>query len=366
MLLIKQQRYPIESVPKYNFSDVAVGGFGLPRGFVELCSCSLEKTHGQGGGFGFAGQKAGLCANDVAFQCGPKAVSLEAIPLQPVKEDAPIVAVDVSSIRVGETETGILIAVRGAVVWNTQQKYRYLRLGPFLFHITEENKNHIFNLLRKYQFDSSDKAAAPDFLHLQTTIAGIFERWIQTNMCATISNSLVLLDGSLTGGTMDTPECVVAKLLQTARMGVNTILAFSKFSRLHFNGHYLTDVACNYNPPCLVKIDDLSQLRVGSFRLFGDIYVAKLCEGGVSFRLDIDKELPQSQAVNAVQRLLGNDLFYQGYPETLRLAHIYSTFTANEVIGMQHYLTQQRGLKILVKPNLRRLLFGPFGKGPEV
>jgi len=47
------------------------------------------------------------------------------------------------------------------------------------------------------------------------------------------------------------------------------------------------------------------------------------------------------------------------------LAHIYCTFTANEVIAMQRYLEHERALKISIKPNIRRLLFGPFGKGPE-
>lgn len=293
------------------------------------------------------------------------AMSLEVIPVQPLREEVPVAAVDVSSIRVGETEEGTLIAVRGAIVWHTQRKYRYLRLGPFLFHITEENKNHVFNLLRKYHFDSSGEASAPDFARLQTRITSIFERWTQMNLCVASSNSLILLDGSLNAGTSDTPESIISKLLRTARTRVNTVLAFSKFSRLHFNGHSLTDVTRKHNPPCLVKINGLWDPHIGSFRLLGDVYVAKLSEGAVSFRLDVDKEQPQSQAVAAVQRLLGNDLVYQGYPETLRLAHIYSTFTASEVIGMQRYLVQQRGLQILVKPNLRRLLFGPFGKGPE-
>jgi hypothetical protein len=47
------------------------------------------------------------------------------------------------------------------------------------------------------------------------------------------------------------------------------------------------------------------------------------------------------------------------------LAHIFSTFTATEVIGIQRFIAQQYGLKIVMRPNVRRLLFGPFGKGAE-
>ena len=107
---------------------------------------------------------------------------------------------------------------------------------------------------------------------------------------------------------------------------------------------------------------------MGNFKLLGNVYVARFSNDDICFRLDTDKSLQQPEILDAVERLLGNDVFPHGlgYPETLRLAHIYSTFTANEVIGMQRYLEQEQELKLAVKPNIRRLLFGPFGKGQEV
>jgi hypothetical protein len=49
----------------------------------------------------------------------------------------------------------------------------------------------------------------------------------------------------------------------------------------------------------------------------------------------------------------------------LRLAHVYSTFTATEVIGIQRFISQQYKLKIIHRPNVRKILFGSFGKGAE-
>ena len=197
MLLIGQQPYPIEGVPKYNFSDRNVEGFGLPRELVQLCLSSLEKLHGQQVKPSFTEQAKEPCNNGLLLP-NPELVSFEAIRVIPIRESIPVAAVDVSSIRIGETDEGILLAVRGAIVWNNQHKYRYLRLGPLLFHLTDENKNHVFNLLRKYQFDFSEEISAPDFAHLQTRITSIFERWIQMSLCDVSSNSLILLDGSLT------------------------------------------------------------------------------------------------------------------------------------------------------------------------
>jgi len=72
-----------------------------------------------------------------------KAFSTLLTPLNPIRDETPVTSIDVSSIRIGETETGIICAVRAAVVWNRKRRYRYLRLGPFLFHITEENKHEL-------------------------------------------------------------------------------------------------------------------------------------------------------------------------------------------------------------------------------
>ena len=89
--------------------------------------------------------------------------------------------------------------------------------------------------------------------------------------------------------------------------------------------------------------------------------MAKLAERGCVFRLDIDRAVSRENGIAAVERLLGNELVYQGYPETLRLAHIYSTFTASDVIGIQRFLVRRYGLRIIARSNMHRTLFGPYG-----
>jgi hypothetical protein len=158
---------------------------------------------------------------------------------------------------------------------------------------------------------------------------------------------------------------VVEGLLKEARNRSNTILAFSKMTRLLLYGHRITDLVWKQSPPCLLKIENYP-VAASSMRLLGNVYVAKLSAGSCAFRLDVDKELSHIKAVEAVQKLLGNDMILQSYPETLRLAHIFSTFTANEVIGIQRCVATESNMKIIARPNVRRLLFGRFGKGPEV
>lgn len=194
-------------------------------------------------------------------------------------------------------------------------------------------------------------------------MGNLLERRLQMGISCSAYNTLILWDGSMTAGMTDSPVEEISRLLEIARNRLNTILAFSKHTSLRFYGHKLTDYAERVVPPCLLQVNNLP-VSVGPV-LLGDVYVAKLTRGVCSFRLDIDRKISHKQRVEAVQSLLGSDLLVQSYPETLRLAHIYSTFTATEVIGIQRFIAHQYGLKIVIRPNVRRMLFGPFGKGSE-
>lgn len=281
------------------------------------------------------------------------------IPLKPISDITNIAAIDVSSIRIGETEKGFLYAVRGAIVWKAEGQYRYLRLGPFLFYITDENKKEIHDLLKQHHHTASTQSNNPYITDMQTSIRNLLERWIQRNVCYSLQGSIILWDGSLATGTLEAPLGVVADLLKIARERFNTVLAFSKMTRLRLSGYILSDLTRGCRPPCLLEINDTATFR--SICFLGKIYVAKLTKGSCSFRLDIDRSINHEQRMDAVQRLIGNDLILESYPETLRLAHIYSTFTANEVLGLQRFVVQKYGLKIIERPNIRRILFGPFG-----
>ena len=180
-------------------------------------------------------------------------------------------------------------------------------------------------------------------------------------LSGTMNKGLILFDGSLTSGTPDTPAQRMKEILSTARRRGNIVLAFSKMTNLRVNGHVITDLLPRAAPPYLLETEGL-RLKPPMV-LLGDVYVARLTTGNCAFRLDIDKEVLPEIRIEAVERLLGNDLLLQSYPETLRLAHILCTFTANEVLAMQHFVTRKYGLQIVNRPDMHRLLFGSFGKG---
>jgi hypothetical protein len=180
-------------------------------------------------------------------------------------------------------------------------------------------------------------------------------------LAKTINQGVLLFDGSLTSGTLDTPVQRLKEILSYARRNNSTVLAFSKATTLRSNGILITEQLPNHDPPYLLETTGIHSKP--PIILLGDIYVARLNKGNLAFRLDIDKETPVEQRMPAIQKLLGNDLYTQSYPETLRLSHILCTFTANEVLAIKHFITRKHGIQIINRPDMHKLLFGPFSKG---
>lgn len=373
--MIQQAQYT-QSTPKYNFPHTLEDP-ALPTRLIELSLRSIKNIHNSEAALYQQYEtltEEKLCsAEEVTpvFQ-GQTTLKLRTIQLKPKPTPMPVIAIDVSSIKIGETQAGILLALRAATVWRQNRTgYRYHRFGPFPFHITEENKQEIYALFNQFSHNPDENgnprifSSTPNLVQMQMRLTSLLERWLQTRITAQAQNSLILLDGSLAAGTGDTPINILAQLLETAQRRRNTILAFTKVTRLRLNGCPITNLIKKTPPPCLLQTDGYATSIYSHIRFLGAIYVAKLGPSPYAFRLDIDSKIPNPQAIKAVEHLIADDLMLDGYPETLRLAHIYSTFTANEVLGIQRFLAQTRRIKIVQQPNVRRLLFGPFGKGPQ-
>lgn len=287
---------------------------------------------------------------------------LRPIKLVDVGDEVPVFGVDTSNIDLGETKEGFLCAIRGSIVGRENKAYQYVRHGPFIFHITEANKQYLYNALRQKCFDVDEGVGAPILERMSEHLRNILERWLQKQLSESCSGSLLLWDGSLTTQTVNSPISVLYRLLKAARNEENTVLAFSKKTSISAFGRRVNDLIDNREVPCLLDIDDAVRGQYGKYlRFFGKIYVVKLTPGSLSFRLDIDRRLSQEEGVHAVESLLGSDLIADSYPETLRLAHVLSRFSASEVIAMQRYVAEKYGLRIIRRPNVRQILFGPYG-----
>jgi hypothetical protein len=348
---------------KYNFPQPNTDT-NLPKRFLEQSLNSLRQIQRQPVQLGVQNFKWHF-ENDQY----PSNIQLktEAIVLKPDHQETLIAAMDTSTIKIGETSTGIIVAIRGATVWLQNHTYKYTRLGPFIFHITEDNKNTVYNTLEHAYFSTSQGSmhqCFPNLMQMPSRLAGLLERWLQTMLAKTVSHGIILFDGSLTAGTTDSPVQRLKETLSYARKNQSTVLAFSKATTLRANGVLITEQLPNHDPPYLLETTGVHSKPPIS--LLGDVYVARLNKANLAFRLDIDKEIEPEQRMDALQKLLGNDLYTQSYPETLRLSHILCTFTANEVIAMKHFITRKHGIQIVNRPDIHRLLFGSYGFKGEI
>jgi hypothetical protein len=353
------EQYTITTTPKYNFPQPTTDTT-LPQRFLELSIHSLRQVHAQP----FQLDQQFQQFTNLEQYPSKMQLNRQPISIKPNYQETTIAAIDTSTIKIGETSKGIIIAIRGATTWKQNRNYHYTRLGPFIFHITEDNKKDVYNKLETTYFHTrytGNHQATPHLMQMPTRLASLLERWLQAMTAKTATNSLILFDGSLTSGTFDAPVQRMKEILSTARKNHNTVLAFSKMTSLRVNGYLITDRLPQHEPPYLLETTGL-QFKPPTIVL-GDVYVARLNKANYAFRLDIDHEIPPPQRMEAVAKLAGNDLYMQSYPETLRLAHILCTFTANEVLAMQHFITRKHGIQMINRPDMHRLLFGPFGKG---
>jgi hypothetical protein len=354
------EQYTITTTPKYNFPQPTIDTT-LPQRFLEQSLHSLKQVQHQP----FQLNQQNFHQFHISEQYASNLqLNRQAIALKPNHQETTIAAIDTSTIKIGETSTGIIIAIRGATTWKQNRRYNYTRLGPFIFHITEDNKNEVYNTLEKSYFNtlySGNRYSTPNLMQMPTRLASLLERWLQTMLAKTVDNGLILFDGSLTSGTIDNPVQRMKDILSIARRNKTTVLAFSKMTSLRVNGYLITEQLPKHDPPYLLETTGV-KFKPPTVVL-GGVYVARLNKANYAFRLDIDREIPLQNRLTAVEKLLGNDLYLQGYPETLRLSHILCTFTANEVLAIKHFITRKHGIHIINRPDMHKLLFGPFGKG---
>lgn len=329
----------------------------IPDALMRLSFDSLERLSPMRG---LLGEGLELLEEPPLELRAPEA-PMEPIRISPKECDSPIAAIDVSASKVGETREGIVVALRGAVVWRIGPSYRYIRYGPLPFHIADGGSDPIQGLMEPEGDDGP--ALQPGLIQIATRLRNLMERWLQETICASFRDSIILFDGSLTAGTPDNPAGALGRILGKARDNGNSVLAFSKATKLAYEGRSVLELARGAEPPYLIDIDELISRSFPShpIKLLGRVYVSRLSRDGPAFRLDADRGIGPDGALEAVSKLLGSDIASAGYPECLKLAHILSAFTSNEVVGIQRFLSGFKGIQLIQRPNLRRILFGPFG-----
>jgi len=259
----------------------------------------------------------------------------------PIKEGRPVASVDSTCVLIGETTDGALYAARTAVGVSLEGSLRkFVRLGPLLVYVTASGMSGLRSELSSPELGF----LLADHTMAERVIRNIVERRVIGSLLLSGGPIIVLADGSLKH-----PMGQFSGSIQGLARERACLVGLSKWSNLIFS----EDVMCS-----LTRADGpvFHTTDSGGVRTV----LAKFSADGLVFRLDIDCQ-ESTEAV--LGRLLWNDSFPSGYPESLKAAHHLSVFSKAEDQALKALVTKRFKVKQLPTFTLRTIALGSFKGG---
>jgi hypothetical protein len=259
----------------------------------------------------------------------------------PIKEGRPVASVDSTCVLVGETTDGALYAARTAVGISREGALRrFFRLGPILVYLSASGMTGLTSELTS----AETGLLLADHAIAERVVRNIVEGRVVESLLSSESEMIVVADGSLKhpfGQHHGGP---------TPLAGGNCLIGFSKSSSL-----IVSEGA----------VASLSKASVASFHLLDSgpvkTVLAKFTPDGLVFRLDLAGL--NEPVENTLGRLLWNDSFTAGYPESLKAAHHLSIFSKAEDQALKAFVTRRFRLRQLPTFTLRTIALGSFRGG---
>jgi hypothetical protein len=256
----------------------------------------------------------------------------------PIKEGRPVASVDSTCVLVGETSQGALYAARTAVGISMEGALRrFFRLGPILVYATSNGLSGLISHLPSSELDLilSDHAVAERF------VRNTVERRVIEALAASESETIVMADGSLKHPMGQ----LSAAVLRHGGPG-KTLIGFSKSSNLIMSEDAVG--ALSKTPgPSFYPVDTNNIQTV----------LAKFTNDGLVFRLDLACREPVETTLG---RVLWNDAFASGYPDSLKVAHHLSIFSRAEDQALKAFVAKRFRVRQLPTFPLRKIALGSF------
>ncbi len=256
----------------------------------------------------------------------------------PIKEGRPVASVDSTCVLVGETAQGALYAARTAVGISYEGALRrFFRLGPILVYANAAGLAGLTPRLPSAEMDLllSDHAVAERY------IRNSVERRVIEALSEADGEMIVMADGSLKHpmGLMSVSP------LRKVRSDV-CLVGFSKSSNLIFSEGVVTALTRATGP-------SFSVVNRGAV----STVLAKFTQDGLVFRLDLAGSEPTEVSLG---RILWNDAFASGYPDSLKVAHHLSVFSRADDQALKALVTKRFRVHQLHTFPLRKIALGSF------
>ena len=270
-----------------------------------------------------------------------------------------VVACDTSTVKLAESPSGSVWAVRGAVVERRGRDINLSIYGPFVYLLSPQTVSRVIRVLKHLLGLPDLSIPSMDMAH--RVVVGLFEKLIQQHIARRLEGGILLVDGSLTAGPIDSPLKAVSQIIRLSQLHGVGVIAFAKSSKLRMLGIKITSLLQDCEPPYLISFRGGVKVKP-NHHILGEVYVAHLSKAFFPFRVDVST--PDGiEPFSLVEDLLVSDSLVYGYPETLILAHQHATFNKIDILSMQSSLENLTNSRIVDYPDIRASLFAPLDRG---
>ncbi|MEM0117860.1 MAG: DNA double-strand break repair nuclease NurA [Conexivisphaerales archaeon] len=262
-------------------------------------------------------------------------------------EERDIVGIDSSVIVLGEAEDGFILSGKAAVAARSKGKNQAYLIGPLVFYIGERNIDSL-NFFEKVPrnlilHDSSIAARA---------LRVLLERILAYQLACNMSDGILLVDGSLKESNFEVKDASLKQIIAESSQRGNYVAAITKNTKIK-QLQRIESLLYSLQKPAYLDVTEVVRLFISG--LAANSYLAKLSGDGIPLRMDI----PVTQAPDKlIPSIMLSDLITNGYPETLRSAHLLSIFTASEEASVKSRLARNEGTTVLPSFSIRRAILG--------
>jgi len=326
-----------------SFSALSLGDLGVIESVSKCLSPRLEELRGRKIIFSRDDKKL-VPVDGWGLRSGLQHTAVNTI--RPIKESMIVAAVDSSSIKIAETEDGCLYGVKcGIATAINGRALMHFRIGPVLFYLSE-------GMTRQSELD--DRLASAVLLddELAKRLVRVrAERAVQNELASHFHDSMMLVDGSLKASLFEDRERNMRKISESCLLHRNIMIGVSKGTKLKPLQRAAAPLL-HVPGPAYIEVDAIVKSLIRN-----------TIGANVMVRLEASSPVLRADIIGAnngesLGRLLGNDLVACGYPETLRLAHYISTFTATEMTCLRSHVLNNYDVTELASDDIRRTLLG--------
>lgn len=278
---------------------------------------------------------------------------LETIILTPAEKSLPVVACDMSTVKIADTSRGSVWAVRGSIVIREKGLVKAAVVGPFAYTVSKTTVEKIIDVLFMY-LGLERKQRFLEMSAVPKVISNLFEKVLQVYATTWLKGGVLLLDGALTSGPLDSPPAAVEKIVESAKTSGIGVAAFSKSTTLMFLGRRITYFAGKCRPPYVMRLP-LSSSR--PWGVNGSVYVSHLSSSLFPFRVDVASKTSDE---DVFRHILSSENIIHGYPESLIIAHQLAKLRWIDVLGIRASLESLVKLKFSSSVDVRSTIFAPL------